>query len=268
MLTIYAAAHIVFSRMRPGWRVVAVGGARRSAHNAGINVKWTVCQVYIWSGVLSALAGFLYAARLGSSGSDTGVGLEIAALTAVVLGGNALGGGRGSVAKALIGTVLVVILTSSLIRLGVTGAVTSMILGVVLISAVFVDLRWLKNLHKLVSKIYLSPTYAALPKAADTSAQTRSPYAMNDKLRDVEVIGLGVVEGPEDVILDRRGNLYCGTRHGEVVRFLAPITGSSRPSHTPAATHSGWRSTKTTAWSAASAEWGSTRFRLRASLPK
>lgn len=218
----FAIWHVVFTRMRPGWRLMAVGGARRSAHNAGIDVRRTVCGAYVWSGVLSALAGFLYAARLGSTGSDTGVGLEIAALTAVVLGGNALGGGRGSVAKALIGTVLVVLLTSSLIRLGVSGAVTSMVLGLTLITAVFVDVRWLKNLHKIVSKIYLSPTYAALPEPADTSTESGSPYAMNDKLRSVEVIGLGVVEGPEDVILDRAGNLYCGTRHGDIVRFLAP----------------------------------------------
>ena len=222
MAAAYGAWHLVFSRMRPGWHLMAVGGARRSAHNAGIDVKRTICQAYVWSGVLSALAGFLYAARLGSAGSDTGVGMEIAALTAVVLGGNALGGGRGSVAKALIGTVLVVLLTSSMIRLGVPGAVTAMVLGMVLIAAVFVDVRWLKNLHRILSKIYLSPTYAALPQAADTAPESGSPYAMNDKLRGVEVIGLGVVEGPEDVILDRAGNLYCGTRHGDIVRFLAP----------------------------------------------
>ena len=49
-----------------------------------------------------------------------------------------------------------------------------------------------------------------------------SPYALNDQLRSVEVIGLGQIEGPEDVILDRDDNLYCGTRHGDIVRFFAP----------------------------------------------
>ena len=49
-----------------------------------------------------ALAGLLFAARLGGAGSDTGVGLEITALTAAVLGGNSLGGGRGSAAKAVV----------------------------------------------------------------------------------------------------------------------------------------------------------------------
>ena len=45
---------------------------------------------------------------------------------------------------------------------------------------------------------------------------------MNDRLRDVEVIGLGEVDGPEDVILDEDANLYCSVRQGDIVRFLAP----------------------------------------------
>jgi ribose transport system permease protein len=213
--------HIVLSRMRPGWRLTAVGGARRSAYNAGINVRRTVFFAYIWSSGLCALAGFLFAARLGSTGSDTGIGLEVSALTAVVLGGNSLGGGRGSVSKAIMGALLVLILTNSLINFGVTGPVTSMILGCVLIGAVFIDMRWLKNREKWLSKIYVSPAYLTLPPPPRTT-DPGSPYALNDKLRNVEIIGLGVIEGPEDVILDRDDNLYCGTRQGDIVRFFGP----------------------------------------------
>ncbi|MCB8882551.1 SMP-30/gluconolactonase/LRE family protein [Acidisoma cellulosilytica] len=213
--------HMVLSRMRPGWRLTAVGGARRSAYNAGINVRRTVFFAYVWSSGLAALAGFLFAARLGSTGSDTGIGLEVSALTAVVLGGNSLGGGRGSVSKAVMGALLVLILTNSLINFGVTGPVTSMILGCVLIGAVFVDMRWLKNREKLLSKVYVSPTYLSLPPFPRTS-DPGSPYALNDKLRTVDIIGLGLIEGPEDVILDRDDNLYCGTRQGDIVRFFGP----------------------------------------------
>jgi ribose transport system permease protein len=127
------AWHIVLSRTRPGWRLTAVGGARRSAYNAGIKVRRTVCAAYIWSSVLSALAGFLFAARIGSTGADTGVGLEVSALTAAVLGGNSLGGGRGSVAKAVMGALLVLIVTDSLTSFGVSGPINSTVLGCVLI---------------------------------------------------------------------------------------------------------------------------------------
>ncbi|HVJ34097.1 MAG TPA: SMP-30/gluconolactonase/LRE family protein [Terriglobia bacterium] len=220
--TIIAIAwHIVLSRMRPGWRLTAVGGARRSAYNAGISVRRTIFFAYVWSGALSALAGFLFAARIGSTGADTGVGLEVSALTAAVLGGNSLGGGRGSVAKAAMGALFVLILSNNLTNFGVSGPVNSTILGCVLITSVFVDMRWLRNRNKWLSKMYVSPAYLALP-SPPSAADPNSPFALNDRLRSVEIIGLGAIDGPEDVILDRDGNLYCGTRHGDVVRFFAP----------------------------------------------
>jgi ribose transport system permease protein len=220
-LVIAIGWHIVLSRMRPGWRLSAVGGARRSAYNAGIHVRRTVFFAYVWSGLLCALAGFLFAARIGSTGADTGVGLEVSALTAAVLGGNSLGGGRGSVAKAAMGALFVLILSNNLTNFGVSGPVNSTILGCVLIAAVFVDMRWLRNRHKWLSKMYVSPAYLTLP-APPSATEPGSPFALNDKLRSVEIIGLGAVDGPEDVILDREDNLYCGTRHGDIVRFFGP----------------------------------------------
>ncbi|MFA6157510.1 ABC transporter permease [Mesorhizobium sp.] len=217
---IAVGAHIVLSRLRPGWRLRAVGGARRSAYNAGINVKLTVCLAYVASGVLTATAAFLFSARLGSTGADTGIGMEIAVLTAVVLGGVSLGGGRGSVGNAVIGSVLVLILTSGLIRLSMPGSVNQLILGLVLIAAVLFDAKWVKNRGKLLNKVYISPTYLKL--AEQTTRGEQDVLAVNDRLGATQLIGLGQVEGPEDVVLDRDDNLYTGTRHGTIVRFLAP----------------------------------------------
>ena len=53
----------------------------------------------------------------------------------------------------------------------------------------------------------------------DVSPEGSSPYALNNRLRDAEAIGLGKLDGPEDVIFDRAGNLYCGTREGFIWRF-------------------------------------------------
>ncbi|QKC99077.1 ABC transporter permease [Mesorhizobium sp. NZP2298] len=216
-------AHVVLSRLRPGWRLRAVGGARRSAYNAGVNVKLTVCLAYVASGVLTAIAAFLFSARLGSTGADTGIGLEISVLTAVVLGGVSLGGGRGSVGNAVIGSILVLILTNGLIRLSMPGSVNQLILGLVLIAAVLFDAKWVKNRGKLLNKVYVSPTYLRLPEQAATVGS--SVLAVNDKLGATKLIGLGDVEGPEDVVLDRDDNLYTGTRHGTIMRFLAPDYG-------------------------------------------
>ncbi|MBX6323418.1 MAG: SMP-30/gluconolactonase/LRE family protein [Rhodospirillaceae bacterium] len=215
-------AHLLLSRTRPGWHLMAVGGMRRSAHNMGIAVRRTVCLTYVGSGVLTAFAGFLFAARLGGAGSDTGAGLEITALTAAVLGGNSLGGGRGSVAKAVLGAVIVMILVNGLVRLGIASGANSLILGFILLVAVAIDVRWLKNRHKVLAKVYVSPTYLSLPETFPTDRGSASPFALNDRLRDVSLIGLGQIDGPEDVILDDDDNLYAGTRTGDIVRFLAP----------------------------------------------
>ena len=207
-------AHLVLSRSRIGWHVLAIGGSRRSAHNVGIPVRRVVCATYVISGTLAALAGVLFASRLGGAGADTGIGLEIAALTGAVLGGNSLGGGRGSAAKAIIGSVTVMIMVNSLLRLGVTSGANALLLGIILLAAVAIDVRWLKNRHTVLSKVYVSPAFASLPAAPGTGPQ--SPYAVNDKLGPVELIGLGEIDGPEDVILDEDDHIYTGNRTGAV----------------------------------------------------
>ena len=222
LLLAVIVGHVVLSRTRPGWRVMAVGGSRRSAHNSGISVRWTVCGTYVVSGALVGIASFMYAARLNSAGSDAGFGMELAALTAALLGGNSLGGGRGSTGKALSGAIIVLVIANGVVRLGIPSGAGSMVLGGVLLLAAGLDVRWLKNRHKVLSKVYVSPTVNDLPPCPTTAAGSGSPYEVNDKLRDVELIGLGQVEAPEDVIFDRADNLYCGTRHGDVMRFLAP----------------------------------------------
>ena len=221
-IVVIALWHVSLTRARAGWHINAVGGSRRSAYNAGLKVKFTVFTTYVWSSLLTSLAGVFFAARLGSAGSDTGVGLEIAALTAAVLGGNSLGGGRGSVIKSVLGAIVVLILTDSMVRIGISGGISSMILGIILLAVVAIDVRWLKNRHKLLNKVYVSPAYFKLSDLPETDAGSGSPYALNDRLKDVTLIGQGEIEGPEDVIFDRDDNLYCPNRHGDIVRFLAP----------------------------------------------
>ena len=215
-------SHIFLTRLRAGWHVMAVGGNRRSAYNSGLPVNRVVALSYVASGVFAALAAVFYAARLASPGADTGKGMEVLVLTAAVLGGIRLGGGKGSVTKAVFGTLIVLLLTNGLLRLAVPAGESRMILAGILLLAATIDIRWFKNRHKVIQELYVSPGYLALPPAPPTSAASGSPYALNDRLRQVETIGLGEVESPEDVILDHDDHLYCGTRHGEIVRFLAP----------------------------------------------
>ncbi len=214
--------HIFLTRMRAGWHISAIGGSRRAAYNAGIDVKRVIALTYIASGVLTACGSIFFAARLANAGSDTGRGMEVTILTAAVLGGIRLGGGRGSVTKAILGLLIVMLITDGLLRMAVPGGPSRIVLGCILLLAAIIDIRWFKNRGKLIQEVYVSPTYLQLPQAPSTAADSGTAYAVNDRLRDVYSIGVGQVESPEDVILDDNDDLYSGSRHGDIMRFFAP----------------------------------------------
>ena len=221
-IVIAVLAHIALTRSRPGLHMLAVGGSRRSAHNSGIRVRETVFMSYVISGICSGIAGFLIACRLSGAGPGTGLNLEILALTAAVVGGNSLGGGRGSIAKGAMGAIIVLVMNNGLIRLGYGTGTNQMVLGLMLAAAVMLDIRWLKNRHKVLDEVYVAPIYHRMGETQSALPDSGTPYALNNKISKTEYIGLGELEGPEDVILDRNDHLYCGTRHGEIIRFFAP----------------------------------------------
>lgn len=214
--------HVFLTRLRPGWHITAIGGSRRSAYNSGIAVRRTVAMCYVASGVMTAIGGIFFASRLSTVGGDIGVGLEITVLTACVLGGISLGGGKGSVAKAVVGTLIVLLITNGLVTMSAPGGVNRMVLAGILILAAVIDIRWLKNRHRIISKVYVSPTYHGMPSLPSTAPDSGTPFAQNDKLADVEEIGVGEIEAPEDVLLDRHDNLFAGSRHGDIIRFFPP----------------------------------------------
>jgi ribose transport system permease protein len=221
-IVIAAFGHIFLTRLRPGWHITAIGGSRRSAYNSGIPVRRTIALSYVASGVLTSIGALFFAARLGTVGGDIGVGLEVIVLTATVLGGITLGGGKGSVVKSLVGVLVVLLITNGLTAMNARGGVNRMALATVLLVAAMIDIRWQKNRTRIISKVYVAPTYHALPPPPPTEIGKGGPFEQNDKLRDVSLIGLGRIEAPEDVILDRNDVLYAGSRHGDIIRFLPP----------------------------------------------
>ena len=214
--------HVFLTRLRPGWHITAIGGSRRSAYNSGIPVRRTIALCYVASGVLTSIGALFFAARLGTVGGDIGVGLEVIVLTATVLGGITLGGGKGSVVKSMVGVLIVLLVTNGLTAMNARGGVNRMALASILLAAAMVDIRWQKNRTRIISKVYVAPTYHALPPPPPTEIGKGGPFEQNDKLRDVSLIGLGRIEAPEDVILDRNDVLYAGSRHGDIIRFFPP----------------------------------------------
>jgi ribose transport system permease protein len=210
--------HLVLSRSRFGWQLTAVGGDRRSARQAGIKVDRLRASAYVLAGALVALAGVLFAARLNSGSARTGQGLEFSVLTAVVVGGVSLFGGRGSVPRALVGATIVMMLNRGLLFMNAGSEVQQTVLAAVLLASVGFDIKFTKHRSSLIEKIYINPAtidYGALPEFT-------GPWAVHDRLCRAEEIGLDRVQGPEDVVLDRAGRIYTGTREGEIIRFSGP----------------------------------------------
>jgi ribose transport system permease protein len=222
LLAVMVVGHLLLSRSRPGRHVIAVGSSRRAARHAGIIVERTLFGTYVLSGMCCALAAVFVAARLDSASADIGQNLEFTALAAAVLGGISLSGGKGTVWRVLIGGTLIFVLSSGFQQMNVAGSLYGTMVGAVLLLGVGVDTKWAKNRAKAVQKIYINPTLVEYGPLPDTSGGAESAYAANTRLQEAEAIGLGQVEGPEDVIVDGQGRLYSGDRRGWIMRFSGP----------------------------------------------
>ena len=219
LIIVLFIGHIFLSRSRYGWHLTAIGASRKAARHAGIRVERMLLLTYILSGMFCAAGGIFYAARQGSTDSTTGVGWEFQALTAVIIGGASVLGGRGTVWRAILGAIIIFMMTNGFVRIGVPGYITSSIIGVILLVAIGIDVKWAKNRGKLIQKIYVNPARIPLSHAPSIAADSGSPFAQNDRLLGAEAIGLDQVEGPEDVILDRQDRVYGSTRDGNIIRF-------------------------------------------------
>lgn len=124
-----------------GRRLYAIGGNREAAELAGIHVMRNTALVFLGMGVLYGVAGLLMVARLASAPPDAGNGLELDVIAAAVIGGTSLLGGRGTVAGAVIGAVLMESLSNGMSLMNLPSAYQSIAVGLVLLLAVYADLR-------------------------------------------------------------------------------------------------------------------------------
>lgn len=139
LLVVAWAGHTLFARSAFGYHLLAVGGNAESARRAGANVERIRLLVFILSGATAALAGLMLLGRLGTGYPLAGSGLELDAIVAVVLGGTALSGGRGSVVRSLGGVLVLAIVSNVLNLLGVPAFVQMFIKGVIVIGAILLN---------------------------------------------------------------------------------------------------------------------------------
>ena len=139
MLGFFIILGLVMKYSAFGLRVYAVGGNRTAAEVAGVNARLTLVQVYTLSGFLAGLSGVILASRVISGPPNLGQGFELGAIAAVVIGGASLMGGRGTVWGTLLGLLIIQTLKNGLDILVVPAYWQMVINGVVIVSAVAVD---------------------------------------------------------------------------------------------------------------------------------
>ena len=131
--------NFIASKTVMGRHVYATGGNEKAAILNGIKTKRVVFWVYVNMGVLAALAGMVFAARLNASSPRAEAGFELQAIAACFIGGASPGGGIGKITGAIIGALLLGVLSNGLGHLGMGADIQLAITGLVVLAAVTFD---------------------------------------------------------------------------------------------------------------------------------
>jgi rhamnose transport system permease protein len=140
-LVVAAGFWVLLHRSTIGRSLFAIGFSPEGARYAGLSVGRLVGLTYVLSGMVASLAAIIYVAHLGQAKADAGTGYELLAITAVVLGGTSIFGGRGSIVGTLLGLLAIAILQNGLRLADLPGELAGVLTGVLLLVAIGFDRR-------------------------------------------------------------------------------------------------------------------------------
>lgn len=141
MIVVMIVMIILLNKTKFGRNVYAIGGNREAARFSGINVPSTTMWVYVISGILCGICGVIWASRLYSGQPELGRGAEMAAIASAIVGGTSMTGGSGTIGGTLLGAFVIQTLTSGLNYLNVPFYYQFVVQGLVIIIAVYIDIR-------------------------------------------------------------------------------------------------------------------------------
>ena len=137
---IVIAMHIIFKKTALGRQTIAIGSNEKAAKLSGINVSKVKCKIYALTGIMVAFASIIYLARIGSMDfANAGSGYEMDAIAAVIVGGTAMSGGRGSLVGAFVGMLIMGVMNNILNSVGVPTFLCDAIKGAIIIFAVMLQ---------------------------------------------------------------------------------------------------------------------------------
>jgi len=140
MFVTFFIAHIILSYTKLGFNCYAIGGSNEMSRRAGIPVKRYYIYYYMIGGITTAISAMILVSRLNFTNSSWGLGLELNAIGAVIIGGTSLTGGVGNIIRTIIGVFIITTLNTGLSHLGVSSSWQRISIGTVIIFAVWLDI--------------------------------------------------------------------------------------------------------------------------------
>ena len=141
LIAVAVAAHIMLNNTPFGRYIYALGGNEQAARISGVNIDRVKIGVYTLAGLLSGLAGLVISSRVGSGQPGQGVGIELDAIAAAVIGGTSLSGGIGTIWGTIVGALIIGVLDNGLILLNVDQYWITIVKGSIIVVAVIIDQR-------------------------------------------------------------------------------------------------------------------------------
>lgn len=139
LIVAFSICYIILKKTILGRYIYAVGGNEQAAKASGINVNQIKLAVYSICGLLSGLAGILLTSRITTGQPNAGMGFELDAIAAAIIGGTSTSGGTGTMTGTLVGALLIGVINNGLDLLNVTSYYQQVVMGAIIIGAVVLD---------------------------------------------------------------------------------------------------------------------------------
>jgi ribose transport system permease protein len=141
MVVCIAFGSFIMNKTRFGRYVYAVGGNAQASKWSGLNVERVKITVYVIMGVLTSISGIIVAARLGSGQPSAGDGFEMDCITAAVVGGTSMSGGKGKISGTIVGVLLLTVLVNGMTLIDINSYWQEVIKGIIIVVSVLMDTK-------------------------------------------------------------------------------------------------------------------------------